>query len=279
VEERVRKTSLNLKWICYWLSKSKKSCRRLLLPAPHVLTVTLLSHRTLKLTSRRRRQRRRVTAAVPPTVTTRMTMMTTTTIKSVIAMKVYDLPNDVSFLLPMMVPPCTQQGGPGPIDLLDIIINVVDGASPWNFTSRQGLLSAGNSSIGAALSVEINPLAPYLNLPMSTCDAIASQLPVAYRAKYGLYFWNTNDPQYWKIVSSASVLSFVFRRSESNDQNVTINIPFTLLNLTIEAPLTSIPTPYFPCNAQSYRKYSLGRTFLQAAFLGVNWNANNNAGV
>jgi hypothetical protein len=106
VEERVRKTSLNLKWICYWLSKSKKSCRRLLLPALYVLTVTLLSHRALKFTSRgRRRQRRRVIAAVPPTVTTRMTMMTTTTIKSVIAMKVYDLPNDVSFLPPMMVLP------------------------------------------------------------------------------------------------------------------------------------------------------------------------------
>jgi hypothetical protein len=37
-------------------------------------------------------------------MTTRMTMMTTTAIKSVITMKVYDLPNDVSFLLPMMVP-------------------------------------------------------------------------------------------------------------------------------------------------------------------------------
>ena len=52
-----------------------------------------------------RRQRRRLTAAVPPTVTTRITIMTTTTIKSVITMKVYDLPNDVSFLLPIMVPP------------------------------------------------------------------------------------------------------------------------------------------------------------------------------
>jgi hypothetical protein len=50
VEERVGKTSLNLKWICYWLSKSKKSCHRLPLLAPHVLTVTLLSDRTLGLT-------------------------------------------------------------------------------------------------------------------------------------------------------------------------------------------------------------------------------------
>jgi hypothetical protein len=48
-------------------------------------------------------RQRRVTAAVSPTATTRMTMMTTTTIKSVITMKVYDLTNYVSFLLPMMV--------------------------------------------------------------------------------------------------------------------------------------------------------------------------------
>jgi hypothetical protein len=55
----------------------------------------------LAMTSRRRRrQRRRVIAVVLPMVTTRMT----STIKSVITMKVYNLPNDISFLLPMMVP-------------------------------------------------------------------------------------------------------------------------------------------------------------------------------
>lgn len=47
----------------------------------------------------------------------------------------------------------------------------------------------------------------------------------------------------------------------------------------MEAPLTSTPTPYFLCSAQSYGRYSLGRAFLQAAFSGANWNANNNAAV
>jgi hypothetical protein len=104
VEEGVGKTSLNLKGTCYWLSKSKRSRRRLPLPAPHSLLVAILSIRTLGLI-RNMNKVELVTATVPPTVTTRMTMMTTTTIKSVITMKVYDLPNDVSFLLPMMVPP------------------------------------------------------------------------------------------------------------------------------------------------------------------------------
>jgi hypothetical protein len=170
----------------------------------------------------------------------------------------------------------TQQGIPdkdGAIDLLDISLSVASGASPWTFDNLAGLLASGNSSIESKLSVAINSLAPYLHLPKSTCDAIAAHLPVTYQAKYGLYFWNTGDPQYEKIVSSTSFLSFNFRASESANNNLTINVPFKLLNLTLTAPLTSTPTMYFPCKAETQARYQLGRAFLQAAFVGANWNA------
>lgn len=174
----------------------------------------------------------------------------------------------------------TQEGVPdseGAIDLLDISLNVVSGQSPWNFTSLGGILASGNSSIVDALPVGINSLAPYLHLPKSTCDAIAGYLPVTYQAKYGLYFWNTADPQYGKIVSSPSCLSFTFRENESTDSNFTINVPFRLLNLTLTAPLTLTPTTYFPCKAEEATFYQLGRSFLQAAFVGANWFANDGA--
>jgi hypothetical protein len=167
----------------------------------------------------------------------------------------------------------TQQGVPdsaGAIDLVDISLSVNSGASPWSFKSLGGLLASGNSTIKSQLPVAINSLAPYLHLPKSTCDAIAAKLPVTYQAKYGLYFWNTNDPQYEKIVSSPSSLSFTFRASESS-KNMTINVPFALLNLTLTAPLTTTPTQYFPCKAETEAQYQLGRAFLQAAFVGVNW--------
>jgi hypothetical protein len=176
----------------------------------------------------------------------------------------------------------TQQGGGQnnvqgtyDIEMLDIGINVIDGSSPWNTSSISGLLAAGNSSINTVLPVTIQPLGPYLDLPQSTCDAIAAWLPVTYQPKYGLYFWNVNDPQYQKIVTSASALSFTIRKDQSNSMNLTINVPFLLLNLTLESPLISTPTQYFPCNAQSRGSYSLGRAFLQAAFLGTNWDAAN----
>lgn len=165
----------------------------------------------------------------------------------------------------------TQQGNPGmqnAIDLLDVSLKVISGASPWSFSTHDGLLS--NSSSSAALPVSINSLTPYLHLPKGVCDSIAANLPVTYQPKYGLYFWNTQDPQYQKIVSSPSVLSFTFRATESGNKNLIITVPFKLLNLTLTAPLTNTPTQYFPCKAETKTNFHLGRAFLQAAFVGAN---------
>ena len=117
----------------------------------------------------------------------------------------------------------------------------------------------------------MNLAAPYLNLPNSTCAAIAKELPVTYNSTYGLYFWNVQDPQYTKIVTSPTYLSFTF------DDTFIIKVPFQLLNLTLEAPLISTPTQYFPCQPPqdpTSNIYSLGRAFLQAAFVGVDWASN-----
>jgi hypothetical protein len=164
-----------------------------------------------------------------------------------------------------------------PIDLLDIGIGVAEAASPFTYPSKSGLLAQGNSSIGVALQVLIEATIPYLYLPGSTCDAIASQLPVTFQPDYGLYFWNTSDPQYMRIVTSPAYLSFTFRMNRSDSQNMTINVPFKLLNLTLEEPLAHTPTQYFPCRpVTNGGSYTLGRAFLQAAFVGVNWQSDLN---
>ncbi|KAL8945934.1 MAG: hypothetical protein Q9222_007600 [Ikaeria aurantiellina] len=159
------------------------------------------------------------------------------------------------------------------IDLLDIGFGVDNGASPFAYSSRDGLLAEGNSSISSSISVDLNPAAPYLYLPESTCAAILKDLPVTFQPKYGLYFWNTQDPQYARIISSPTYLGFTFRAANLDVANLTIKIPFQLLNLTLEQPLIDVPTPYFPCQPpQGSATYSLGRAFLQAAFIGVNWD-------
>jgi hypothetical protein len=162
-----------------------------------------------------------------------------------------------------------------PIDLLDISIGVAVGQSPFNTSSVTGLLAKGNSTLLPSLSVEVDSKEPYLYLPESTCQAIAAWLPITYNPDFGLYLWNTQDPLYERIVSSPAYLGFTFRLNNAAVQNMTIKVPFKLLNLSLTEPLAHTPTPYFPCSLPTLPEYRLGRSFLQAAFMGVNWMTEN----
>ncbi|KAJ8120594.1 hypothetical protein ONZ43_g2735 [Nemania bipapillata] len=159
------------------------------------------------------------------------------------------------------------------ISLKDIGITVVDGSSPWDFDSKDGLLAANNASISAGgIKISVDGCSPYLTLPQSTCDAIANHLPVKYNKNLGLYIWQQDDAKYTQIVSSASTLDFTFLAG-SNTQNITISVPFRHLNLTLTEPLVDTDQQYFPCYTGPSGSYALGRAFLQDAFVGANWDS------
>jgi hypothetical protein len=155
--------------------------------------------------------------------------------------------------------------------LIDVFIGVQEGGSPFSNGTQRGLLKDGNAIL-KSLKVRPNPAAPYLYLPGDTCDAIASNLPVKYNPDLGLYIWTPTDPRYQDILTSPSYLGFTFQQFGST--TITIKVQFGLLNLTLEPPLAAAPTPYFPCKVYNKPKddtWHLGRAFLQAAFLGQNW--------
>ncbi|KAI0382643.1 hypothetical protein F5Y04DRAFT_252019 [Hypomontagnella monticulosa] len=180
----------------------------------------------------------------------------------------YDKNRAVNDMLSLPIPDPYGAFSDAPLE--DISIDVVKGGSPFPWDSKAGLLAAGNSSIGGRLGVSIDPCLPYINLPKSTCDAIAAEIPVKYDDGLGLYLWDTASPDYSRIIQSPSVLTFHFTDPDNNTRKVNISVPFTHLNLTLDAPLVDKPTPYFPCNAVSYGNYALGRAFLQDAFFGAN---------
>lgn len=180
----------------------------------------------------------------------------------------YDRNRAVSDMLAVSIAEPYFEFGGAP--LLDISIDVVKGGSPFPWDSKTGLLASGNSSIGNQLNLAIDACLPYLNLPKSTCDAIAAEIPVTYNEGLGLYLWNTASPDYPRIIQSPSVLTFTFIDPNNNSRRVNISVPFMHLNLTLDKPLIDKPTPYFPCNAASNGNYALGRAFLQDAFFGGN---------
>lgn len=172
--------------------------------------------------------------------------------------------------------------------LQDIVLGVETGGSPFssNITQRNmqvGLLMS-EQGIHEAVPISFQPDHPYLWLPRQTCDKVASSLPVTYDASINLYLWNVEDPTYEAIVSSPAYLGFVI--AGPNSQNITIKVPFKVLDLTLE-PLYSgkqSAVKYFPCQPYENTEllvsdeywpttgtYVLGKSFLQAAFLGRNW--------
>jgi hypothetical protein len=152
--------------------------------------------------------------------------------------------------------------------LVDVTLGVETGGTPFNTSDIGSLFDAGGNS---TIQMILNPSIPYMYLPFGMCEAIAQYVPVTYQASLGLYTWNTADPQYKRITTSPAYLKFIFEQSVS--ANLTIKVPFALLDLTLTNPLVSQSTQYFPCKPFSSPsgQWFLGRAFLQAAFLGMNW--------
>lgn len=160
--------------------------------------------------------------------------------------------------------------------LTDIALNVSSGSSAFKNHPggyADGLLKAP-TDFGDYLVVQPRPGVPYIYLPKETCDEIAGYLPVKYSADYNLYLWDTESSAYEDIVSSPHYLSFVF--TDDSKTSAHINVPFALLNLTLDYPLTKTPTQYFPCSPwePDTTGYTLGNAFLQAAFLSQHWQMN-----
>ena len=150
------------------------------------------------------------------------------------------------------------------------------GHPPLNNSNSITNLLQLNESLNGFRPTIVNPLVPYLFFLPETCADIAQDLPVKPQPGIGLYIWNTDDAQYQRVVQSPTYLVLVF---QSTSGNLTIKIPFQLLNLSLEPPIVSPQQQYFPCQpfqaSDGTGNYYLGRAFLQAAFLSINWDSGN----
>ena len=159
------------------------------------------------------------------------------------------------------------------MQLTSVTLGTSSGASPWT-SNQQGQNFLGNGSGNTnSINTSFEPSLSYLFLPSSVCTALAGVLPISFNSDFNLYTWNVDDQLFKDIVTSPSYLNFTF--SDQLKHTVSIRVAFALLNLTLEAPLVSKPTQYFPCYPSSTSSdiYILGRAFLQAALIGQNTNS------
>ena len=172
-------------------------------------------------------------------------------------------------------------GGPQAY-MLDVVLSVETGVSPFNQSGNISLWhgiddgetaseSVAEGGRAGSRLVTTNPSVPYMYMPSGLCETAAQYLPVAWSAGLDLFIWDIND-QYHRIVGSPAFMAIVF--ADKNAKNITIKVPFQLLNLTLTQPIVDQPTAYFPCKPNPYSNLELGRAFLQAAFLGFEYENN-----
>ncbi|KAJ5701766.1 hypothetical protein N7488_009314 [Penicillium malachiteum] len=157
------------------------------------------------------------------------------------------------------------------------------GSAPLGISGS--LLLGGYDSSRVMGVVSAQPFTPFGNNPGGELTVglqdiglgvAEAYLPVTFNESLGLYLWENND-QYQTIVKSPAYLSFMFERDSSNDETIIIKVPFMLLNLTLEGPLVDKSTSYFPCYPANC-SYTIGRAFLQAAFIDQNYGAGDGYG-
>lgn len=170
-----------------------------------------------------------------------------------------------------------KNGGDLEVTLQNITFGVMQGGSPWGLgATPQGNLLTSDSvgTTNPQVPIRLTTVSPYLYLPQNTCSEIAKHLPVTFAPSFGLYIWNTSDPQFSLIVNSTAYMEFgfVYRSGQ-----YPVKIPMKLLALQLESPFpVTSPTTYFPCRPTTGTspQYYLGRSFMQGAFLGLSWSTN-----
>ncbi|KAG9247675.1 aspartic peptidase domain-containing protein [Calycina marina] len=115
---------------------------------------------------------------------------------------------------------------------------------------------------------------PNIWLPMSAC--------LAFEAVFGLVWDNTtekyllNTTQYLALSASNPTTTFRLGASTSGGATVNVDLPFTAFGLQASYPFVPNATYYFPLQrAQNATQYTLGRTFLQEAYLTVDYERGN----
>lgn len=129
----------------------------------------------------------------------------------------------------------------------------------------------------------IDSSTPYLWLPEYVCDSFAQAFNLVYNDDLQLYFYADNGTTLDEIRSQDITFTFSLADYAGSANSVDINLPYAAFDLELSFPyphldanVTSGSVNYFPLRrAANYTQYTIGRSFLQEAYLTVDYERNN----
>ncbi|KAK0617563.1 aspartic peptidase domain-containing protein [Immersiella caudata] len=132
--------------------------------------------------------------------------------------------------------------------------------------------SGSNSAtlLSTPIDIYIDSTDPNLWLPEEACDAFERAFGLTLDAKSGLYL--VNDTHRNRLLGTNAEVSFRLSDVKPGGETVTIVFPYAAFDLTAKPPLVEEESRYFPLKrANNSGQYTLGRTFLQEAYLSVDY--------
>ncbi|KAJ6113554.1 hypothetical protein N7523_006871 [Penicillium sp. IBT 18751x] len=137
----------------------------------------------------------------------------------------------------------------------------------------QSISYSGSSSatlLSEPILIFIDSTDPNLWLPGSVCDAFEQAFGLELDSKSGLYL--VNDTHNTELLNSNAQVTFRLSDVASGGDTVSITLPYDAFALTAQAPLVENSSYYFPLKrAANSTQYTLGRAFLQEAYLSADY--------
>jgi len=127
------------------------------------------------------------------------------------------------------------------------------------------------------IDIFIDSLVSEIWLPVSACQAFEAAFGLVWNATAELYL--VNDTTHNALLAQNPTFTFNLGQSGSDDQGsggVSITLPYAAFDLNMTEPTFTTPTCYFPLKqAQNTTQYTLGRVFLQEAYIIADYDRRN----
>ena len=131
-----------------------------------------------------------------------------------------------------------------------------------------------NSLLPSAINAYIDSTIAQIWLPLEACQAFEKAFGLNYDEDNQIY--PVNDTQHEKLLAQNASISFTLGNSPTGGDTIVITLPYNSFDLEATPPFSPNRTKYFPLQrAANETQYTLGRTFLQEAYLIVDWERGN----
>ena len=129
---------------------------------------------------------------------------------------------------------------------------------------------------GGGITAFVDSTEAQIWLPVQACQAFETAFGLTYNDTNGFYL--VDDALHTQLEAQNASVTFMLGSTTSGGETVNITLPYASFDLLLTPPAANLTsnTKYFPLRrADNDSQYTLGRTFLQEAYLTVDWERQN----